>query len=564
MKNLFSIVFFFAVIFVSTGYSKPPKIALHFSETTKLLNDQLMDKLTYWELFLIKNKIEYDVVYDKDLESGIEVKKYPLIIFFSTIALSQQSFNKLVSYIENGGSVLTFGEFITHNEKLITTGWERFESTFGVRVEDRIPKSKMSVMLDFADYLPISDDVQKLTDIRVTTKNSPIIAEPLSNKCKPIALFNDNREFQNKISAAAVVLFYNNSYRVWYSIDPSEIVGGKDDIHAFEQMILNTICLIRGDNIAWVESQLDNNYKPVLVLFDLIVDTKQSEDILKIVKEIDCFPGFIISSFENNIENIKLLSQHGDIVPYIKIHTTASAKTSANEEYIEKQLNIFQKITGKYIHSVYFNSESVNDTVIRILKRNKIKNLFVSSPVISTELADGINIILLSGTNNLRFREIQKDKQQYNLEKFYLYNLNHMKFSNKVPAIVYKTFPDCTDSELQQFGKFLKVLKQSGNKIISAADYIKLMEFGEKIKISIIQSGNEIIELYLTNRSISDSNKVEVNFTSWQIRNSKSVSIVSDQKNVDYFFDESSGSVKVFLENLKRNSTLKINVRLKR
>jgi hypothetical protein len=564
MKNLFLIVFFFAQIFVSTGYSKPPKIALHFSKKTQLLNDQLIEKLTYWELFLINNKIEYDVIDDKDLESGIEAEKYPLILFFSTIAFSQQSFNELTRYIEHGGSVLSFGEFITHNEKLITTGWERFESIFGVRFDDRIPKSKMSVTLDFADYLPISNDVRKLTDIRVTTKNSPIIAEPLSNKCKPIALFNDNREFPNKISAAAVVLFYNNSYRVWYSIDPSEIVGGKDDIHAFEQMILNTIFLIRGDNIAWVESQLDNNYRPVFVLFDLTVDTKQSEDIIKIIKELDLYPGFIISSFKYDIENIKLLSQRGDIVLYLKMPAKNLTKTSSKEDYIEKQLNIFQKITGRNINSVYFHSDSLNDTVIRILKKNKIKNLFVSSPVISSTWDDGINVIHLSGTNNLRFRQIEKENQQYSLEKFYLDDLSRKTFSDKIPAIVYKTFPDCTDSELQRFGKFLKVLKQSRNRIISVDEYIQLTEFGKELKISITQTENEIIELYLTNRSNTSSNKVEVNFTSWQIRNCKSVSIVSDQMTVDYFFDQSSGLVKIFLENLKRNSTLKFDVSLKR
>lgn len=563
MKNLFLIVFIFTAISINSGYSQPPKIALHFSETTQLLDDQLIDKLTYWELFLINNNVGYDVIYDRDIESGVDSKKYPLILFFSTIALNEKSFNEIVRYTENGGSLITIGEFITRDEKLITTGWKRFESIFGIRFEGRIPKNKMSTMVDFAFYSPLSNNVKKLTDIRVSTKNSPIVVEPLFGNCKSIAMFKDNKEFSNINTAAGVVNSSNNSYRIWYAFDPSEIVGEKEDLYAFKQIILNSITWLRGDNIAWIDSRFDDNSAPTLILFDLTVDTKQSDEILKVVKRFEFYPGFIIPVSDNNIEEIKLLTQKGDIIPYLNMQTITLDKSLSKQELIEKQFIAFKRITGKSIQSVFFNSDNLSDEVIEILKKNKIKNLFISSPVSFAQLNDGINIINLTGRNNLKFREIQKDNKKYSLEKFYLDNLSRLKFSNKIPVVVYKTFPDCSDSEFLQFEKFLGLLKQSGGRIISVDDYHQLIELNKALQISIKQPESGIIELYLENKSNINIENVAVNISSGQIRNRNSVSIISERKKVDSFVEKNRSSVKILLDKISRNSTLKIDVSLK-
>lgn len=558
MKTSLLQILLLAVIISATGFSQPKKIALHYSGSSGILDDKLMDKFTYWEIFLINNKIRYDVIYDKDLESVIPVKEYPLIIFPSTLTISDKAFNELIKFTQNGGSVLAFGDFLRYNEKLITTGWERFESLFGVRYAGRIPENIMSVSLDLADYSPLNISVNKLKDLKVTSKISPVVVEPLAINSTSIARFHFNLQSIMENEASAVMKMDGGSVKIWFSIGVSEIIGGTEDIVAFEKYILNSILMIRGDDFTWIDN-IDNMKPSSAILFDLTKEIYHSEEIIKIVNEQNLNPGYIISENEIDTEILKSLSKKGELIVSLSSETLKTGSTSLEQEIIlQDKLSFLSKIAGKGINSVFVSTNFINYKIIRLLKKYGIRNIFISSLNAYSGGYEGLNIIQISNANNFTFRNDFNSNVELASQQ-----LRRLRFTDKIPVIVITVYSNCEENEIRNYGNYLKQLNRDGNNFIPIDTFLRWNEIKNVLQLSITLMDNKTLQITLDNKSSFNIGKIKLCFTSGIIGKNDLISIIIPGQDPDFIYSSSTGFAEYTLEYIQRKNTLKLDAKVK-
>src|SRR5690606_35559812 len=210
-----------------------------------------LEKITYWELFLVKHNIEYDVIYDEQIESGISGLEYHTIIFPYTECLSENAFNSIDDFLNTGGNIIVFSSFGLYDEKLNYSGWGRFELFSGVQFHENLPVDSVSSLLKINDYEPLTNNIYIGKDIRFTLKNSPPVVTRYSDDIKIIGSINNNLQSDND---KQVVLFHVNKNKgkmLWSSIETNNIIGEKQDIKIFENLILNFFSLNSGKTFAW-------------------------------------------------------------------------------------------------------------------------------------------------------------------------------------------------------------------------------------------------------------------------------------------------------------------------
>ena len=241
MKNRIFFIFIF-ILFTINSVFPQQKLAVHFSDATnKIESAKLLEKITYWELFLINNKIKYDILYDKDLESGISYKKYHTVLFPYTKVISEDAYISIVKYQESGGNLIAFGAFcyIDLNSKI--KSFERLEFLFGVLFSDSIMQKQMRLIAELKDQLPLTKDLPDLLPVQVSAKSSPVYVEIVSSKSKSVSKVKSDKT-NNKIEKSLIV--FNsllNSKAAWFSYDPLEVISSREDVKKIEKIILNTL-----------------------------------------------------------------------------------------------------------------------------------------------------------------------------------------------------------------------------------------------------------------------------------------------------------------------------------
>lgn len=241
MKNICTFLLVFLATTVISVFPQK-KLALHFSNATnKIESAKLLEKITYWELFLINNKINYDVIYDKDIESGISHKKYHTVMFPYTKVVSQDEYVSIEKYMEKGGNLIAFGEFCFYEQGINTKSFERLEYLFGILYSGYIQQKQMSLLAEFKSQFPLTKDIANQLPVQVSAKSSPVYVEIISSKSKSLSkVKSDNAS--NKIEKSLIVLnTIDNSKAAWFSFDPLEVISSKEDVKKIEKIIINTI-----------------------------------------------------------------------------------------------------------------------------------------------------------------------------------------------------------------------------------------------------------------------------------------------------------------------------------
>ena len=126
MNKHFKIFFTFIILFgiiipQNPGYAQQ-KIAILYSDLSEKIGDinsnKVIDVITVWELFLMQENIPYSVIYDDDLESGIE-GEYEILILPSVNIISNEQFEQLNNFLSSGNSIICSGSKLLFQESSI-------------------------------------------------------------------------------------------------------------------------------------------------------------------------------------------------------------------------------------------------------------------------------------------------------------------------------------------------------------------------------------------------------------------------------------------------------------
>lgn len=241
MKKLYFLTFCLT-LFYSVFIIPQQKIALHFSDATNFSEPTaVLEKITYWELFLLNNKIKYDVIYDKNLRAGISGNKYHTIIFPYTKVIDEKSFNSILKFKEQNGNIIAFGEFCYFNSDTSKRNYEWFTSIFNSIELGKILKKEMSIHAAINFHSVLNNNINDTTYIQVSAKNSPVVIEKLSDNLITLCAVKTDSStlFYNK--PIAILNDSYNSKSLWFSFDALDVISGKQDINRIESIILNAL-----------------------------------------------------------------------------------------------------------------------------------------------------------------------------------------------------------------------------------------------------------------------------------------------------------------------------------
>ena len=543
MKNILLLTSLLITVISLSGNCNIPKMALHYSNAAEIISpEKSLEKITYWEVFFLNNKIRYDVIYDDDIENGISTDDYHTIFFINAISISDESFNSITKFVESGGGIIIFGEF-GHNDEFVNYGRaQQFRILSDMSISGSIPRELMSGVVTIEQFLPITMDMLPGKVLQVSTRNSPPLITMLNDDAKVIGKLKyqqNNTEYDQPVMVYSPI---GNGRLFWCAFDPMDIIGGKTDKEIFDAMIKNIISFFSGDDLIWIEQNRAFNTKDISIVFDMSGNIKQAENILSKIEKQDLEPGFILSINEDRSELIKALSDAGEII--IKISAQEIVQTSNNNTgHLRDSFNRFNKITNKKISSVYLEHSNWNDDFYKLLFHNGIRNLLISVSENPGIESYGFHLI---NTSDIVVTDLIKTTDQL----------------DTAPVIKFNLKPGCLAEDLLMMDENLLQLKKGNYKLIPFIEYLNWVDIRSDLNVSLNVTSNNKLEVQIVNRNNQSSGKFEIGVSSIKIRNAAECNVLFQGVPIDYHFDFKNSFVKIFVDNLPANRLINCVIEL--
>lgn len=543
MKNILLLTSLLITVISLSGNCNTPKVALHYSNSAEIISpEKSLEKITYWEVFFLNNKIRYDVIYDDDIENGISTDDYHTILFINAISISDESFNSITKFIESGGGIIIFGEF-GHSDGIVNYGRaQQFQILSGMSISGSIPRELMSRLVTIEQFLPITMDILPGKVLQVSTRNSPPLINILNDDATVIGKLKyqqNNNEYDQSVMVYSPI---GNGRLFWCAFDPMDIIGGKTDKEIFDKMIKNIISFFSGDELIWIEQNRAFNNKEISIVFDMSGNIKKAENLLSKIEKQDFEPGFILSINEDRSELIKTLSDAGEII--IKISAQDIVQTSNNNTgHLRDSFKRFREISNKKISSVYLDHSNWNDDFYKLLFNSGIRNLLISGSENPEIESYGFHLI---NTSDIVVTDFIKTTDQL----------------DTAPVIKFNLKPGCLDEDLLMIDEILLQLKTGNYKLIPFIEYLNWVDIRSDLNVSLNIASNNKLEVQVVNRNNQSSGKFEIGVSSIKIRNAAECNVLFQGKPIDYHIDLENSFVKIFVDNLPANRLINCVIEL--
>ncbi|MFZ1280441.1 MAG: hypothetical protein WAR59_06380, partial [Ignavibacteriaceae bacterium] len=134
IKSSFKFILF-VFIFLYNFSLAQDKIAIFYSTILEnqfgLDSKKSLEEITSWELFLMQNKIPYEVIYDDDLETGIE-NEFEILILPSIQKINLTQYESLKNFLNAGNSILSIGSKLYEIDNL-SSNFINLENLFDIK-----------------------------------------------------------------------------------------------------------------------------------------------------------------------------------------------------------------------------------------------------------------------------------------------------------------------------------------------------------------------------------------------------------------------------------------------
>jgi len=161
-----------------------PKIAVLYSGLTEKNNflnpSKIIDVITSWELFLMQNKIPYAVIYDEDLESGIN-DDFDILVLPSVNYITIDQMKELQNFLASGKSIICSGSKLLFQE-IGLNGYQNLELLFGLRNIEPVSSDNISylhsILPNHLNHFCLDDNLI----LQISNKNQALVCEKINNK----------------------------------------------------------------------------------------------------------------------------------------------------------------------------------------------------------------------------------------------------------------------------------------------------------------------------------------------------------------------------------------------
>lgn len=536
--NLQNIGKIFFVLFILSAFLFPqgiivsqPRIAILYSELTEKIDysnsNKIIDVITAWELFLMQENIPYAVIYDDDLESGIE-DDFDILILPSVKYISDNQFEELQKFLGNGGSIISSGSKLFFRQNGLNE-YQNLESLFGLSNLEAIPSDNISFL---HSIIPNHLNQFKLDGeivLQITNKNQALFCDVIKNNTSAYGYIFNNKE-ANANKSSLIYGTVGTGRFLWTGFDINDVIGGSEDLWEFKRLILNSLNWMDKKTDIYIENFTESLSSPVIV--NLQYNNALEPELIDVLQKNNIKPNLIVNSDQRVLKEI-------------------INNFSSDEIILDLSQNNLLTPSAASVLIDNFNKEySVSLSTI-IVQKQFLKNI-------------DLNLIQTAGINKVLYIEQVPGIPKY-INKDFL-SIPFVNFgsdptsSNVINFLNYNPKVDCEVNAEDELLEKINQLKSQQFNFITLNELAKWWNVRERITYEIKIISDTEMELLVTNKSSVVINGLNIFLNITNKIDRKTLTISLNNSLLEYYFDNTSGAVVIRLDKIPPSSLSKIKI----
>lgn len=370
LYKITSVLFF--ILFLSGIIFSQSKVAIYYSNLSENSDEfrtsNLINHITFIELLLMQNKIQYDVIYQADLLDGIE-DEYDILVLPSVDVITEEEYSALSFFLKNGNSIFSIKSrlelpFILYNKS--------YQSESGLAdlnyIETEASYSSVFQHINPEDIFTV--DQKYDNRLLLSLKNKLLYSSSRSSILNPAG----ELQFDNGTENISSVFLgkYLSGKIAWLGFYNEDIIGGDEDIAEYKNLLLSFINYL--DNKADVEIKIwPEKFLSTQIITLRYNNFLKAELIDKL--QMDGFaPQLIIPSNSILSDDIKSKFNDEDFI----LDLTNLNLSNGSTVQINDTLKYFKENFKLSFEQVLINRNNFTAIQIEILKQYGVKTILLS------------------------------------------------------------------------------------------------------------------------------------------------------------------------------------------
>ena len=509
------------------------KIAIFYSTILEnqfgLDSKKSLEEITSWELFLMQNKILYEVIYDDDLETGIE-NEFEILILPSIQKINLTQYESLKNFLNAGNSILSIGSKLYPVDNF-SSNFINLENLFDIKsISSNQTEDLNCIHTISSNHLNHFKNFDQNT-IQISNLNELMVFDQVENEelvCG--SLITDDEVSLNKSSISYGKV--GNGKYLFTGFGLNDVIGGKIDVEKFQQLILQTINWMDSKAEVYFQLQSPDSKKPSILFLEF--NNAVEPELIDVLNFNEFNPNLLVSN--QTIISEQILSKFNSENVTLDISSILESRT--NPESVKELVLSFKKENNLELTSVFVNDELTKQEYLNIYKEIGIKNIIVNSNVGGNPIIEDSDLIKLAIRKNI------------------------FDNSGVVNVVYYSVKNNCTDNKEDDLLNRLNQFDKAKNNFTSLCEIKKWCLTKENIKIKTISNTNNSIEFIVLNNNLSEVNDLEIFLNAGKKITLDRISISSGEVKHEFYSEPNTDAIHFKIAQMQPHSTKKFIINI--
>ena len=560
IRITFGLMLILALSFFCTANAEENSIALLYSKYSETMTHSspnwVINHLTAWELFLINNKIKYDVIQDGDLESGIE-GDYQTLIVPAAKYLSDKEINSIKDFFNAGGSVLLTWQAGLYNEIGNYRGWGNLKSLLDINDISEMETDRALISCLIKAGNPLTTNTAAGSGIVFQTQNKPLQFTIDGHVKSPVI-----KNQLNSSSAVSEIAFGNSGKGkfVWFGFDILSVTGDKYQLQNFNEMVINSVNWLNNKPIIWINTWPENKSNAVVIGYDVDLYGNSLPDFIKILKDENARAQFFVPLNIANIDTITYLNKYGGI-SFFENNNYEWRNLSTKVENLQSLRSGVEEITGAGINSFRIPSSTFNETNLKALSNSGftiVNCSLTNSNYLPWFDPKNKNLLIVpnTGSDDFYFSKNFKITKVEDLTDKYYEGYSKIAETGGLYVFNYHNVYKCMPGNLNAVGKFIQKLHQRAwITTFNELHYWWKLRSDLSVSIKKNESEDNSYNITLSNNSTLNGNKIELSLILGDLSATPIIKISEGTEKLNFVFNAKSNKVIIYINHISSGET---------
>lgn len=510
--------------------SSPQAAILSSGYTHNMLPDESnwqKENLESWQKFLDNIKIKYEIISDKQIESG-ELFKYKMIILPGSKSLSDEEIVNIKKYLSEGGSVFATGGTASYSGDGKWRGWQFLSDVFGIRHKKEIGYKDRTKIHTIRGGLPVSANIPPGFALRVASWDRPIAAEVLDPRTTQVSFwYNYKTEdglVREEIKQTAGIVYgnYGKGRFVWMGFEINSVLGSQQDYVVFERLFNNSISWLSYNPIAFLR-EWPNGFKSAAALASIISSSDDNlQNLVNLLQERKIKSTFFVESFitETELSAIWQLSNLAEIgciaelsyVSYIDGGVDKLLSYESQLKNLKRSKSLLESFLDKPLKGVYpFSGFYDENTIMALI--NSGYNYLITDSLTDRSVPQNLfrnekRAVLIPKTVKDDYEVIRDFGLKQREFQFYTYQEDIDRIAFEGGLFLFKIHPEiqCTEDNITVLNEVITELQSKNFWIATLSEIQEWYDKKEYVEIRAQRRGSSRVVITITNFGIKNIN----------------------------------------------------------